>query len=141
LQRLNRTIEETIEGDVRPVLKNAEAAAKGFPETMGRLNTTLDRVDTIVKGQEAKIDATLTNIQAITSNLQKVDNLPESVAHFNRTLGQFDALIVSEQDGIGDIVQNLKEASQNLNELTEWAKKNPSGALFSEPPPQDGGQP
>ena len=87
-------------------------ATKGLPLTMDRLNRTMDRVDGILRGQEAKIDATLTSIQAITANLEKVDDLPESVDHFNRTLGQFDALIASEQDGINEIVQNLQEASR-----------------------------
>jgi ABC-type transporter Mla subunit MlaD len=72
--------------------------------------------------------------------LQKVRDLvgdprlSASIAHMERTLARLDRIFGGGESDLATTIENLRQISDNLRDLTEDAKRYPSGVIFGAPP-------
>jgi len=72
--------------------------------------------------------------------LQKVRDLvadprlASSIAHMERTLARLDRIFGGGESDLATTIENLRQISDNLRDLTEDAKRYPSGVIFGAPP-------
>ncbi len=62
-------------------------------------------------------------------------NLASAIAHMQRTLARLDRIIGGGESDLSATLENMRQISDNLRDLTENAKRYPSGVLLGEPPP------
>ena len=62
-------------------------------------------------------------------------NLASAIAHMQRTLSRLDRIIGGGESDRRRTLENMRQISDNLRDLTENAKRYPSGVLLGEPPP------
>ena len=61
--------------------------------------------------------------------------LASAIAHMQRTLMRLDRIIGGGESDLSTTLENMRQISENLRDLTENAKRYPSGVLLGEPPP------
>ncbi|MGD9787862.1 MAG: MlaD family protein [Sulfuricellaceae bacterium] len=123
------------------------------------LDTKLEKVPMDKIG--ADMAATLSQLRTLTTNLNRITanpdvaSMPEnlgatakrlrqlaedprfqqSLDALQRTLIRAEKAFAGREQDISAILENLRQTSENLRDLTETAKRYPSGVLFGEPPP------
>ena len=60
--------------------------------------------------------------------------LASSIAHLERTLARLDRIFGGGESDLTTTIENLRQISDNLRDLTEDAKRYPSGVIFGQPP-------
>jgi ABC-type transporter Mla subunit MlaD len=60
--------------------------------------------------------------------------LASSIAHLERTLARLDRIFGGGESDLATTIENLRQISDNLRDLTEDAKRYPSGVIFGQPP-------
>jgi paraquat-inducible protein B len=60
--------------------------------------------------------------------------LASSIAHLERTLARLDRIFGGGEADLATTIENLRQISDNLRDLTEDAKRYPSGVIFGQPP-------
>jgi phospholipid/cholesterol/gamma-HCH transport system substrate-binding protein len=126
--------------------------------TLAKLESTLDDLQAKKLSNEAvglitELRKTNTELQATLSNpsfkklpettdaaIQKVRDLvsdprlASSIAHMERTLARLDRIFGGGEGDLTTTIENLRQISDNLRDLTEDAKRYPSGVIFGAPP-------
>ena len=62
-------------------------------------------------------------------------NLAEHDRALQRTLARLDRIVGGGESDLTTTLENLRQISDNLRDLTENAKRYPSGVMLGEPPP------
>ena len=126
----------TLEGS-RSIVENS---GKDVGEIMGTLkdatqtiNNLAQQVDEFVNSPELAKGLEDLGQTSASANAIFADS-SSSLALFNRTVKRLDNLILRQQMNIDTILKNLTVISENIKELSEQAKKYPSGVLFGGPP-------
>ena len=126
--------------------------------TLAKLESTLNDIEAKKLSNEAigliaELRKTNAELQATISNpsfkklpesadaaLQKVRDLvgdprlASSIAHMERTLARLDRIFGGGEGDLTTTIENLRQISDNLRDLTEDAKRYPSGVIFGAPP-------
>jgi ABC-type transporter Mla subunit MlaD len=126
--------------------------------TLAKLESTLNDIQAKKLSDEAvgliaELRKTNTELQATLSNpsfkklpesadaaLAKVRDLvgdprlASSIAHMERTLSRLDRIFGGGESDLTTTIENLRQISDNLRDLTEDAKRYPSGVIFGAPP-------
>jgi paraquat-inducible protein B len=100
-----------------------------------RLGAILD--DPALRRLPANTDATVQQARKLIED----PNLASAIAHMQRTLARLDRIIGGGESDLSTTLENLRQISDNLRDLTENAKRYPSGVLLGEPPPPAKGAP
>jgi paraquat-inducible protein B len=135
-----------------------QGISKRVGETLGKLDTTLDNLQTKKLSNEAasliaelrqsnaELKTFLANpalaklpqdTSAAVQSVQKLVSDPKlaaSITHLERTLARLDRIFGTGEADLGTTFQNLRQITDNLRDLTEEAKRYPSGLLFGAPP-------
>ena len=161
LRESNVSLKKILDNPQIPALiDSTNVAVNKTSATIDNVNQTVLGVHKIVDNAQPGIAAFAGDLPAISANLKDVSarldkvlaseqtqqtldglattsrDLPAAVAQLQRTLRHIDELVSTQQKDIAAIIQNLRTATANLNQLTDNAKRNPSGVLFGEPPPK-----
>lgn len=134
------------------------AISKRAVSVLGKLETTLDRIDakrlsdegvallTELRASNVELKKTLSNpalqklpddaAAAIARVRAIIDDpsLPNSLASLSRTLGRIDRILGVGEADLTITVENLRQITDNLRDLTEDAKRYPANVFFGEPP-------
>ena len=126
--------------------------------TLSKLESTLndlqakklsDEAATLItelRKSNAELQATLASPsfkklpESADAALQKVRDLvgdprlSASIAHMERTLARLDRIFGGGEGDLATTIENLRQISDNLRDLTEDAKRYPSGLIFGAPP-------
>jgi ABC-type transporter Mla subunit MlaD len=137
---------------------DTQGISKRVGETLGKLDTTLDNLQTKKLSNEAasliaelrqsnaELKTFLANpalaklpqdTSAAVQSVQKLVSDPKlaaSITHLERTLARLDRIFGTGEADLGTTFQNLRQITDNLRDLTEEAKRYPSGLLFGAPP-------
>lgn len=125
-----RRVAEELEG-------SSENLLVSFNEVSQDLASVTRRIDNLLASQE--IDASTRNLAATSEALRKAtESLPETMEALNGTIRRVERIVWTEQSNMEEVLENLRRISGNLAELSEEAKRNPSGVLFGEAPPRSG---
>ena len=101
---------------------------------------------TELRKSNAELQATLANPafkklpESADQAIQKVRDLvgdprlASSIAHMERTLARLDRIFGGGEADLTTAIENLRQISDNLRDLTEDAKRYPSGVIFGAPP-------
>ena len=102
------------------------------------------RIGSLNLGDLERLDITSRQWQQIVFAINKtvtgkefdelVTQLPAAARELNSTLRRFQRLLATRQPEIGSLLQNLQAISENLRQITEIARKYPSGVLLGDPP-------
>ncbi|HEY4138620.1 MAG TPA: MlaD family protein [Casimicrobiaceae bacterium] len=99
-----------------------------------------------LRKSNTELQATLSNPsfkklpESADAALQKVRDLvadprlSASIAHMERTLARLDRIFGGGESDLATTIENLRQISDNLRDLTEDAKRYPSGLIFGAPP-------
>jgi ABC-type transporter Mla subunit MlaD len=99
-----------------------------------------------LRKSNAELQVTLANPsfkklpESADAALQKVRDLvgdprlASSIAHMERTLARLDRILGGGESDLATTIENLRQISDNLRDLTEDAKRYPSGIIFGAPP-------
>ena len=167
LDRLRHLDLESTIGNLNKLLATAndrvagldtQGISKRVGETLGKLDTTLDNLQTKKLSNEAasliaelrqsnaELKTFLANpalaklpqdTSAAVQSVQKLVSDPKlaaSITHLERTLARLDRIFGTGEADLGTTFQNLRQITDNLRDLTEEAKRYPSGLLFGAPP-------
>lgn len=121
-----RRITEASENDIVMALSDAKDA-------MASLKNATGSVEKAVAGPEMKkqLDAMSTTF----ANVNEASlELKAAVAKLHAVLSRTNSLVADQQINIQSIMNDTRTLIQNLKELSEDAKRYPSGVLFGEPP-------
>jgi len=115
--------------------KDGVALVTELRDTNRKLGMFLD--DPALKRLPATADATLAGARKVVED----PNLASTIAHLQRTLARLDRIVGGSEVDLSTTLENLRQISDNLRDLTENAKRYPSGVLLGEPPlPAKGAQ-
>ena len=133
-QRTERTlakIESTL-NDIAAKKLSDEAVAllTELRKTNSELQTTL--ANPAFKKLPETADAALQKVRDLVAD----PRLASSIAHMERTLSRLDRIFGGGEADLATTIENLRQISDNLRDLTEDAKRYPSGVIFGAPPPQ-----
>jgi phospholipid/cholesterol/gamma-HCH transport system substrate-binding protein/paraquat-inducible protein B len=110
-QEVRRLVESP---EVKAILSDAAAVAKGAKQVVGELSQTVRDIKTVSQ------------------------KLPDGIAQLQKSLRRVDSLLTSKGQDLEDIIENARVVSENLRELTNNAKRYPAQVLLGEPPPRIG---
>lgn len=128
--RSARRVAAELEGSSASLLRSFNAVSKD-------LVSVTRRIDELLASQE--LNTSTQNLAATSEALRKAsETLPETMEALNGTVRRVEGIIWAEQGTMEEVLENLRRISGNLAELSEEAKRNPSGVLFGEAPPRSG---
>ena len=131
-QRTERTlakIESTL-NDIAAKKMSDEAVAliSELRKTNGELQATISSPS--FKKLPESADAALQKVRDLVAD----PRLAASIAHMERTLARLDRIFGGGESDLTTTIENLRQISDNLRDLTEDAKRYPSGVIFGAPP-------
>jgi phospholipid/cholesterol/gamma-HCH transport system substrate-binding protein len=133
LTNLNNVFDRRTQQNIRQAVADLSATMQEFTQASHSLNG-------MISGNKSKIDGTLTNLNATSSNLVKITdsinaaNLGQAVRKLEKSLANVDKIINDVESGKGTIgkllkddamYSNLNGASKELKELIADIKNNP----------------
>lgn len=120
--------------------KDLQKAIAGLSSLMESLNGSASVLNNILKNNEGKLDKSLTNFEALTSNLTSITDsinnagLGKTLTSLESTVGNLDKLMAKIEKGDGtlgklmndeELYQNLNKASRELDLLLQDFRLNP----------------
>jgi len=104
------------------------AAASDMRETFASLKRTTATLEKAVQDPKADLAGALENVNKATESV----NI--AAARFQDLMVRTNGMVAGQEANIEEIVENVRLLVLNLKELTEEAKRYPSGVLFGQPP-------
>ena len=162
LANLNRLL---VNANNRVVAVDAAKISDQAKQVLAKIDTKLDQLPVDKLGKEGtallvelrasnqKLGAILSdpawktlpgNADAALAGARKLvedPDLPSAIAHLQRTLARLDRIVGGGEADLTATLGNLRQITDNLRDLTETAKRYPSGVLLGEPPPPVKGSP
>lgn len=133
---------EDISGDTRNLLANLNTVTG--PPTQQKVQTVLDRVNTLLATEGPKIDRisdqlitlsqhtdeTVQNVNGTVSDVREpartdLIELQNTLQQAKQLLGDMQVIVRANNDKIDDTVENLRVATENLDQLTDSLKQRP----------------
>lgn len=62
------------------------------------------------------------------------NNIPELIAQINQTISRLDQILATESPKVDSVLENLRLVILKLRHLIDYLSKNPSAAIWSQPP-------
>ena len=117
---------ESSSGDIVNALSDIRKASASAKNVSGDLEGFL-------KSPEGK--NTLKDLSKTLNNIgQASDKIKDAATRFEGTLSRVNVMVAGQQGNIEAILENVRRLVENLRELSNEAKKYPSGVLFGDPP-------
>lgn len=130
-----QSIQHAADG-VTTITKNANPAVVKLPETVAKLNDTLDSVHKLVGTMNNPQGPLMTNLNKIGDAASKTGNavtqLGDSVQSMSATLN-YETL-----PRIATLSDDIRGATQSFNRAADTLSSNPRGLLFGQPSPTPG---
>ncbi|SMF08708.1 MlaD family protein [Desulfovibrio gilichinskyi] len=117
---------ESSSGDIVSALKDIRKASASAKNVSGDLEGFLQSPEG--KNTLKDLSKTLNNIG------QASDKIKDAAIRFEGTLSRVNVMVAGQQGNIESILDNVRSLVENLRELSNEAKKYPSGVLFGDPP-------
>ena len=120
--------------------KDLQKAISGLSELMASLNGSAQTLNSILKNNEGKLDSSLTNFEALTSNFAKLSDslnnagLGRTLSSLESTVANLDKVMAKIEKGDGtlgklmndkELYSNLNSASRELDLLLQDFRLNP----------------
>lgn len=121
-----RRIVEASEDDLVSSVHDARTAMKSLRNATGRVEQVV--ADPALDKQLHKIASTFENVNKASEDLRS------AVRKLHAVLSRANGLVAGQQSNIESIMSDARLLLQNLKELTEEAKRYPSGVIFGQPP-------
>ena len=138
-----RQVKEYVRDDLRPqtaeltgaltemVQKDLSPAIRNLDDKIGSVAKNLDRLVVDLNGaMEQDLGPAMKNIHEASAGL------PATIGLVNSTLHSLDIFAGSERGRIDEALENIRVVTADLRQLVESLKRNPSQALFGNPPPR-----
>jgi paraquat-inducible protein B len=134
--------------DIRKLVQNVDSRIEPLTNTVEQTLQDFDKVaqdaDKQIEPIAKDADLALKDIRGLVKNLdgvvKKIDAaaepLPETMANMKRISRDLGELISSQRPNLQRTIENFRASSQNFRDISEDAKRDPSGILFGKPPPQ-----
>ncbi|MCU0821013.1 MAG: MlaD family protein [Spirochaetes bacterium] len=107
------------------------------------VKTDLIKEGSVIEGSEmVNLEAVLTNVQALLSNLNKTvdilrgmtnesrSNIRQLIANLTASVASVNKILVDSQSDIGVILASFRETAKTMNEISIELKKRPMGFLM-----------
>ena len=121
---------------VTTITKNANPAIQRLPETVAKLNDTLDSVHKLVGTMNSPQGPLMTNLNKIGDAASRtgtaVTQLSDSMQSMSSTLN-YETL-----PRIASLSDDIRAATQSFNRAADSLSSNPRGLLFGQPAPAPG---
>lgn len=104
------------------------AAASDMRETFASLKRTTSTLEQAMNDPKTDLAGAMENVSKATESVNV------AAARFQDLMNRTNGLVAGQEASIGEIVENVRLLVLNLKELTEEAKRYPSGVLFGQPP-------
>lgn len=133
LANLNHVFDEKTKDNLRSSIAGLNDVISNFKQTSNTLNG-------LVVANQEKLNNTLTNTEAVTSNLNSITDsiakadLGKTITELQNTIAQFNGVLENIEDGEGSIgkllkdeglYNNLEGATKQLEQLLQDMKLNP----------------
>ncbi|PIB29931.1 ABC transporter substrate-binding protein [Maribacter sp. 4U21] len=120
--------------------KDLQKAISGLSDLMASLNGSAQTLNSILKNNEGKLDASLTNFEALTANFAKLSDslnnagLARTLSSLESTVANLDKVMAKIEKGDGtlgklmndkELYSNLNSASRELDLLLQDFRLNP----------------
>jgi len=123
-RELTGAVTALVKEDLSPAIRNLD-------EKIGAVAVNLDR---LVVDLNSTVNQNLT---PALKNINEASNgLPMAISMVNSTLHSLDIFAGSERGRIDESLENIRVLTADLRELVEGLKRDPSRALFGNPPPR-----
>jgi len=125
LANVNRITEESAD-DIIQTAAEARQAIAGFKQATLNLSKTL---------ADPRMDEAMDNIAPTLDNISKASaDLAAAVGKVHVLVNRLNGVVASEETNIRSILEDTREIMLNVKELTDEAKRYPSGVFFGTPP-------
>lgn len=114
------------EDDVLVIAASMREASESIKAASGQIEKTLASPE--MKANLAGLGTTLKNVNASAGDMRA------AASRLHDLLGRVNALVAGQQTNIEDIVEDTRRLMENLRELSNEAKRYPSGMIFGDPP-------
>jgi paraquat-inducible protein B len=133
--------------DIRKLVQNVDSRIgrlePGIQQTIqdyGKLaldaHSQIGSVASGIEGSLKDIQGLVRNLNGVVTKLDAaVEPLPETLTRVRQIVRQVDDLVGNQRPNIERTLENVGVTSQNIKDLSENAKRDPSGVLFGKPPP------
>lgn len=122
-RELTDALINTVQNDLSPAIRDLD-------EKIGSVAVNLDRLVVDLNGTlDQELTPALKNIRVAS------EGLPAAVGTVNNTLRGIDIFAGSERGRIDEALENIRVVTADLRQLVEGLKRDPSRALFGNPPP------
>lgn len=130
LRETNRRLDAKLQGmRIEPVLEEAG-------DTLAQIRRLAGETEEPLREFLHSSAQASARLERVLAGLESSDDLPQGLAHFRQVLSRLDRLLSTQQDEVETTLENLREMSENFRALSEEARENPSGLLFTAPPPR-----
>jgi len=125
LSGVNRITEES-EDDIIKAVAETRAAIASFKQASQVLSRTL--TDPRMDKAMAEIAPTLENISEASTDLAS------AVSKVHALVNRLNGVAASQEANVRAIIEDTRQVMENVRELTDDAKRYPSGVIFGRPP-------
>lgn len=105
-----------------------KAAATDMKDTFAGLKRTSAMLEKALADPHTDIAGALENVR------QASESVNVAAGRFQELMNRTNGLVAGQEASVAEIVENARLLILNLRELTEEAKRYPSGVLFGQPP-------
>lgn len=112
--------------DVLTIAASMRDASESIKAASAQIEKTLASPE--MKANLAGLGTTLKNVNASAGDMRA------AAARLHALLGRVNALVAGQQSNIEDIVEDTRRLMENMRELSNEAKRYPSGMIFGDPP-------
>ncbi len=123
-RELTGSLTTLVKQDLSPAIRNLDRKIGGVAESLDRLVVDLN------SSVNQELTPALKNINEASNGL------PTAIDLVNSTLHGIDIFAGSERGRIDESLENIRVVTADLRELVEGLKRDPSRALFGNPPPR-----
>ncbi len=122
---------------LRSVLARADQllASPEIKETLANLSKASQEINRLVGDPALKsVPKDLSDAVASLREVLAGGEIQRTLADLQELIDRLNGLVSTSQPELAASLENLRQTTGNLRELSDWAKRYPSGALLGEPP-------
>ncbi|MGE4423295.1 MAG: MlaD family protein [Pseudodesulfovibrio sp.] len=125
LSNVDRITSESADNIIAAVAET-RAAMASFKQASQVLNKTLT---------DPRMDKAMAEIAPTLENISKASaDLANAVTKVHALVNRLNGVAASQEANVRSIIENTRDVMQNVKELTDEAKRYPSGVIFGNPP-------
>ncbi|MEA2039256.1 MAG: MlaD family protein [Thermodesulfobacteriota bacterium] len=125
-----RRIVESSGDDIISAAHNISQASAGLSSASKQISEYL---------QDPEFEKNVSDLAETMKNVNTASvKVNAAATQLNQVLGRLNGIVASQQINIQAILENLRLVLENIKELSDDAKRYPSGVLFGEPPSKAG---